>query len=105
MAEQSDLFRLLYVVESLKGMGWQNFVLSKDEWATETSPDFVADSYVVMVERENLHASLMRRVKDILVEICVLGSIAEVAKLLDAQHYHCNISLERSNNDLQSPSH
>lgn len=33
LAEQSDLFRLTYVTESLKDRGWENQVLSAAEWA------------------------------------------------------------------------
>ncbi|MGR3755367.1 DUF2913 family protein [Edwardsiella anguillarum] len=32
LAEQSDLFRLTYLVETMKGMGWLNALVSDAEW-------------------------------------------------------------------------
>ncbi|WGE30860.1 DUF2913 family protein (plasmid) [Edwardsiella tarda] len=35
LTEQSDLFRLTYLIETMKGMGWLNFLVSDDEWDSQ----------------------------------------------------------------------
>ncbi|WP_253684612.1 DUF2913 family protein [Edwardsiella tarda] len=32
LAEQSDLFRLTYLIETMKGMGWLNVLVNDAEW-------------------------------------------------------------------------
>ncbi|VXC73344.1 conserved hypothetical protein [Enterobacterales bacterium 8AC] len=32
LAQQSDLFRLTYFLETLKAMGWQNELVTQEEW-------------------------------------------------------------------------
>lgn len=44
LAEQSDLFRLTYVTESLKARGWENWVLSTAEWVQPPEGIVTADN-------------------------------------------------------------
>lgn len=56
LAEQSDLFRLTYVTETLKDSGWENWVLSATEW--EQPPDDLRiRENGFMVEKLALHRS------------------------------------------------
>ncbi|QCR62998.1 DUF2913 family protein [Serratia fonticola] len=90
VAEQSDLFRLTYVIESLKVTGWRNYLLSAAEWSASAPPVDVGTGLVLMMEKQSLHASFDEDGTQIMpVEMRVLGPIAEVVQLLDEQRYHC----------------
>jgi hypothetical protein len=54
LAEQSDLFRLTYVTETLKDRGWENRVLNAAEWA-QHPVDIVTTGNGFLVEKLALH--------------------------------------------------
>lgn len=94
VVEQSDLFRLTYVIESLKVTGWRNYLLSAAEWSASTPPVDVGTDLVLMMEKQNLHASFDEDGAQITpVEIRVLGSIEEVVTLLSEQRYYSHIDV------------
>lgn len=89
LAEQSDLFRLTYVIESLKMAGWSNHVLSDDEWSASSLSDSVGTGFTVLLLEENLHASFDEDGTQIMpVEIRLQGPMVGVVTLLSEQRYY-----------------
>lgn len=55
LAEQSDLFRLTHVTETLKDLGWETAVLSSTEWAPMNDNRVVITGNGFLVEKLALH--------------------------------------------------
>lgn len=92
LANQSDLFRLTYVIESLKMVGWHNAVLSEEEWSASVPPDDAG--FALMLLEVNLHASFNEGGTQVTpVEMRLHGPIAEVVTLLSEQRYFSYIEV------------
>lgn len=51
LAEQSELFRLTWVTETLKNQGWKNWILSVTEWASRVQDRFFTAGNGFLVEK------------------------------------------------------
>lgn len=56
IADQSDLFRLTYACEHLKDQGWNNYVMSTQEWRSGDINDHPVGSNGFYVEKAALNA-------------------------------------------------
>lgn len=54
VAQQSELFRLTYAIESLKAQGWINAVVTDDEWVSPVLLAEYADVSVLLVRKSEL---------------------------------------------------
>ncbi|EAM7300310.1 hypothetical protein AG28_19875 [Salmonella enterica subsp. enterica] len=84
--QQSDLFRLMYAIESLKSQGWINAVVSDEEWVPLQLQAEYAGTPALLVRKSKLtenyseQGTLLSRVS-----FLVAGNICVVNAAMDAQ--------------------
>ncbi|EFH6216377.1 hypothetical protein K5X70_004840 [Escherichia coli] len=57
MTDQSDLFRLTYVIEKLKSQGWQNAVVFDSEWGSDIQLSEYLQTAALLVRKAELEGS------------------------------------------------
>lgn len=90
LAVQSTLFRFTYFIETLKTMGWLDFLLSPKDWAAHWKASETASA--VYTPKAELHPSFDERgtlLKPL--QIRFTGDISGVFALLE----QCHLSIER----------
>jgi hypothetical protein len=84
LAEQSDMFRFTYALETAKSMGWQYHLLSDREWSGKRALRVSSDVNAVCVSRLSLETAFDddgAQLQPLIVRLS--GSIAGFHKLLD----------------------
>lgn len=86
LPQQSDLFRLTFVIETLKAQGWVNAVVEDDEWVPEQlQAEYVGQS-ALLVRKSALGQGFSDGGKlHALVAFLVVGDVDTVTTFLNAQ--------------------
>lgn len=86
LRKQSMLFRLTYFIETLKTMGWMDFLLSMEEWRDYRKESVMASA--VYISKAELHSAFSDSGELIMpLEIRFTGDISGVFPLLKQCHF------------------
>ncbi|EKS7814743.1 DUF2913 family protein [Edwardsiella piscicida] len=70
LAEQSDLFRLTYLIETMKGMGWLNVLVNDAEWDNLTVENANCAIYLRKSQLQDSFDEAQRQIAPMVLRLC-----------------------------------